>query len=209
MQRNRERARRRFRIIPLLGDGATPKVLEGLLPRTIKHFDVVAKEWGVDDAVALLLPALGLEGPENNLDVMSPDPGPLEELLLESTQPSFTEIDGMRRANTVAKLIYQPADRAQCNVESDPFVFTAPLGPLELTDVRWYLGEYAFWPLPYIDERARRVEARFAAWGEAPYRQVTPKDSTHQVWSAWARSHSQGWSAVFGASRSTPTQGQW
>ena len=62
--------------------------------------------------------------------------------------------------------LYRPPDDAARNVESRTYRFTAPLGPIEADDLRWYLERNHVWPRGVFRERARRVEAALPRWGE-------------------------------------------
>lgn len=116
---------------------------------------------------------------------------PLEELILDLTRPTLIESEGKRRARAEATLIYQPADSGFRDVESDPFIFNAPLGPIELEELRWYLEEYVIWPGGYVDERARKIEQQLIDWGQMLYREAVPGDSTLEVLKAWSKVDAQ------------------
>ena len=66
-------------------------------------------------------------------------------------------------------------------------MFIAPLGPIELEDLRWYLEEYAVWPGGYVDQRAKQIEQQLEAWGELLYRESIPSDSARELLTGWSR----------------------
>jgi hypothetical protein len=62
----------------------------------------------------------------------------VEELVLELSQLGFTEHDGIRRASARARLRYEPATPGKREVQSTAsWVFTAPLGPIEMVLAAW------------------------------------------------------------------------
>nr|VFK17491.1 MAG: Tetratricopeptide repeat-containing protein [Candidatus Kentron sp. LFY] len=124
----------------------------------------------------------------------SPASQPLKELILELISPNLQERDGVRRATARARLLFEPdvpVDPANpdepeiSSTESWPFI--APLGPIELDDLRWYLEDYAQWPggVAVIRDRAQRVQENLPEWGRRLYRAAFPIDHAANVLSAW------------------------
>lgn len=54
-------------------------------------------------------------------------------------------------------------------MESERYVFKAPLGPIELNEIRWYLEDYALWPTGVFEDRAQRLEGHLPQWGKELY----------------------------------------
>jgi len=52
---------------------------------------------------------------------------------------------------------------------SERFTFTAPLGPIETDDLRWYLERYHIWPVGVFKERVERIETQLPEWGQLLY----------------------------------------
>lgn len=56
--------------------------------------------------------------------------------------------------------------------------FTAPLGPIELEELRWYLEQYAIWPSGVFRDRAKKVEQALATWGWQLHQAAFPTGPT-------------------------------
>lgn len=99
----------------------------------------------------------------------------VEELVLELTDLSFHEHDGLSRASAHARLIYEPATPGQPHVHSaHSWRFIAPIGPLDVDELRWYVEDYATWPGNYFRNRARNVEENLVKWGQVIYDAAMP-----------------------------------
>lgn len=61
----------------------------------------------------------------------------VDELVLLLKIPRMKDIDGKQRAMADAILIYNSPEKGNRSIESDPFVFLAPLGPIEKDDLKW------------------------------------------------------------------------
>jgi tetratricopeptide (TPR) repeat protein len=84
-----------------------------------------------------------------------------------------------------ATLVYDPADPAVRRVESRRFTFTAPLGPIEANELRWYLESYYLWPTGVFKERAERIEAQLPQWGQDLYHAVVATQHAQEALRAW------------------------
>jgi hypothetical protein len=160
-----------YRVIPLLLPGIEPDALplwfgegEEREPLAVVIQD---KPSGVSEALPAILTALGKRLPTAHETIRAVAPQLVEELVLELRDPKVTLREGKRQVTATATLVYQPAHYAARQVESNRYLFTAPLGPIELDDLRWYLEEYALWPTGVFKERAERVEAQLPQWGRA------------------------------------------
>ena len=134
------------------------------MPRGVK---VELGPGGLTAAAPQLAAALSLELPDD-FEAAAEAPVPrLEELRLKLTDPSVETVDGKTRVKATATVFYDPADPTARAVESRRFVFTAPLGPIEKDDLRWYLEDYFRWPVGQFALRAADVERRLPEWGRA------------------------------------------
>src|SRR6185312_14062835 len=97
-------------------------------------------------ALPALLAALGERLPTDPQPFADADAKPVAELVLKLTDPRIETAEGKRRAQATATLIYEPARAGAPNVESRRFGFSAPLGPIEASDLKWYLESYYLWP---------------------------------------------------------------
>ena len=95
--------------------------------------------------------------------------------------------EGKWRVKATAQLNYDPAEPARPAVDSRDFVFTAPLGPIEADDLRWYLERYYLWPTGVFTERARHVEEKLPEWGRSLYDAATAAKSARDLLSDWQK----------------------
>jgi len=136
---------------------------------------------GVSNALPDILAALGIDLPADKVAAVQAELVPVADLILELTEPAIDTSDGKRRATAKAKLIYQPADGGR-KAESEPFRFTAPLGPIESDELAWYLERYINWPSGVFQQRAQQVEQKLPKWGRELYDALQP--DALQAWEA-------------------------
>ncbi|WP_338416236.1 CHAT domain-containing protein [uncultured Sphaerotilus sp.] len=182
-----ERGRDTYPVVALIVDDCSLGGLES-------HFDeeplqvLMRTTAGVDASVHDLLVALRLRDPSDPAPVIQPPAAPMEELVLELSRLSIHEADGKRRARGSARLVYEPADRDKREVRSlKSWTFEAPLGPIEVEELRWYLETYAVWPSRFDEERVKRIEANLVEWGKALHHAAMPADKAASVLQAWAQ----------------------
>src|SRR5262249_54027491 len=145
------------------------------------------KVGSVSEALPQILAALGERLPTDYQPQQITPQKPVEELLVKLSDPKVETIDGKRRASATATLVYEPADAAARAVESKRFSFTAPLGPIEADDLRWYLEEFFRWPIGVFKERAEGIAARFPDWGKLLFDEATKTDSAKEALNAWRK----------------------
>jgi len=191
VQRQRKKAGTEFPVIPLCLDDTKLGVLRQFFKDEPLHISVSSEPGGVEAAIPVIEAALGVKLPTYELPAAASPARPQEELVLELTDPDFFEEEGKRRPRAQARLVYQPAAPGKRAVQSSRFVFTAPLGPIELEDIRWYLEEYAVWPGGYVDRKARDIEGRLNLWGQQLFDAAVPGSSAGQVMGAWTAIDSQ------------------
>ena len=183
-----ERGRDHYPLIPLSLDGTNLGVLEAFFAAEPIYIPVSSQAGGVEAALNAILVGLGKRLPADVATISQPKTEPLEELVLQLTDLKMHEQDGVRRAQAKAKLVYEPATSGQREVTSDKtWRFTAPIGPIEAEELRWYLEKYAIWPSDCFRERARKVEQNLLAWGQLLYQAALPTECTANVLQAWAR----------------------
>ena len=129
--------------------------------------------------------ALGKELPEDWETQREVKAEPVEELILELTDPIIEEKDGVRRATATAELTYHPAE-GPCH-HQPPLKFTAPLGPVELGEIRWYIERYYQWPTGVFKTRAEKTEKALPEWGQALYTAALGGESAREPLEAWKR----------------------
>jgi hypothetical protein len=175
-----------YRVIPLLLPGVEPSALALWFEEEPVGVRVeVTKAGGLGEALPSILAALGERLPNDLQRVSDVTPPPIEELILRLSLLKMQEVEGVRRAQALAHLVYEPADKATRNVESKPYVFTAPLGVIEAEDLCWYLEEYFVWPAGIFRERAERVEAQLPEWGQALYQSAFETQAAREALTAW------------------------
>jgi hypothetical protein len=149
-----------YRVIPLLLDGIEPATLEIWFGKEPVGVRVEVKTGGVSEALPAILAALGERLPDDKQSIQEPAAGPVAELKLKLKNARLEEVgEGKWRVKALAQLIYDPADPTRPVADSREFIFTAPLGPIEADDLRWYLENYYLWPTGVFTERAQRIEA--------------------------------------------------
>jgi tetratricopeptide (TPR) repeat protein len=166
-------------IIPLLGTGVVPIMLDGLFPEEPVAVILGDGAAAIENAVPPILTALKYTLPTGNTAPPEPPPPPIADLVLELTNPVIAE----NRATATARLVYIPADHSD-RVEGDPFPFTAPLGPIEAEELAWYLERYINWPSGYFEDRANRVVEALPKWGRLLYDSVGAAESANAL-GAW------------------------
>ncbi|VFM97335.1 MAG: hypothetical protein BECKG1743D_GA0114223_102775 [Candidatus Kentron sp. G] len=187
------RRRGNFPVIPLSLNGTKLGVLEEFFDSEPAYIAVSSAPGGVEAAMNALLVALGKRFPagaplpsSQSRQQSQPPDEDMEELVLELTDLDILDRDGIRRARARARLIHEPAAPGKPSVYSaQPWRFTAPLGPIEAGELRWYLEQYALWPSHYFRERAGKVEANLREWGQLLYDAALPPAHTGNVLESW------------------------
>ncbi|MCB0176465.1 MAG: tetratricopeptide repeat protein, partial [Anaerolineae bacterium] len=140
----------------------------------------------LDEKMPDILAALGRELPADWQRSETVAAEPMAELILELTDPTIIEQDGARRAAATAELTYHPADNGRA-VASRRYKFTAPLGPVELGEIRWYIERYYQWPTGVFKERAGKTERALPDWGQALYAAALGGQSAREPLEEWRR----------------------
>jgi hypothetical protein len=190
VQRQKQKAKNNFPVIPLSLNGTKLGVLEALFKKKPIYIPVSSEAGGVEAAIHPLLVAMGKRLPTDVAPTPQPKAEPLEELVFELIDLKFVERDGVTRASARARLVYEPATPGQSSVHSaHSWRFIAPLGPIEAADLAWYLEKYATWPsgVSVIQDRARRVEQNLVTWGRLLHDAAMPVAHVANVKEAWAR----------------------
>lgn len=175
-----------FTVIPVLLPDVTLKTLELFFDEDRAAVVVDKGPMGLTDAIPELLKALGQE-PIDKVKKSEPiDVAPIEELILELTDPIIKEKDGIRRATATATLTYNSADNSR-DITSKRYHFTAPLGAVELGEIRWYIEKYYQWPTGVFKTRAEKTEKALPEWGSALYKAALGGESAREPFEAWKR----------------------
>lgn len=186
------RSKDRFRVIALALDDTRLGVLEQFFDEEPLYIPVRSGAGGIEAAIHPLLAAIGLRLPSDPPPLPQPSAEPLEDLVLELSDLKFHKADNLRRASARARLVYTPATAGKPPVHSlQSWRLIAPIGPIEAEEIRWYLEKYAIWPSRHFAERARRVEAGLADWGQQLHRAAMPPEHRENVMQAWARIDAQ------------------
>ena len=155
----KQRGKDKFPVIPLSLNGTKLGVLEAFFGEEPVYIPVSSDAGGVEAAMHAILVALRKRDPADVAPTPQPKAEPLEELVLELTDLTFHEQDGVRRVLRRAPgSSYEPATPGQREVASvQSWRLIAPIGPIEAGELRWYLEHYAVWPSHYF----RTVRARW------------------------------------------------
>jgi tetratricopeptide (TPR) repeat protein len=165
-------------IVPILIDGLPPDTLDFFFDNE----PVAIPIKNLQESMPQILAALGKELPTEVDPEIPIDDNPLEELVLKLNDPGIQEIEGKRRAIATAQLIYKSSTTR--DIESKRFSFTAPLGPIELNDLEWYLEKYSIWPIGVFQKKAARIEDQFPKWGKSLFDAAMPS-LCQQVLEGW------------------------
>ena len=174
-----------YRVIPLLLPGVETTALEHWFEEEPLAVPVQLTAAGLSEALPAILAALGERLPDDPQPVQEVAAQPVEDLLLELRDPHIQTEAGTRRVAATATLVYDPADPAARRVESRRFTFTAPLGPIEADELRWYLESYYLWPTGVFKARAERIEAQLPQWGQDLYHAVIATQHAQEALHAW------------------------
>jgi len=181
-----------FAVIPLLLPGIKIDALEFWFEEEPLAVTVEIRPAGLLEAMPQILAALGLQAPDKIEKIIELENQPLEELILELEEPEIQTLDGNRQQLIAkAKLIYQPADSRIREQKSNKFRFTAPIGIIELDDLRWYLEQYQIWPAGEFKKRAEHIAANLPEWGKALYKAALNDESARQLAQSWRQAAGQ------------------
>jgi hypothetical protein len=175
-----------YRVIPLLLTGIEPSALALWFDEEPLGIPVQLGTGAVSEGLPQILSALGEQLPDDIHPAHEPGAHRVAELKLKLKGARIEEVgDGKQSVGATAQLIYDPADAGSPTAESKEFKFTAPLGPIEADDLRWYLEEYYRWPTTLFAERAKRIEEHLPQWGRLLYDAATAADSARDLLADW------------------------
>ena len=172
-------------VIPLLLPGMTPASLQAWFPEDPFAIRVDLGPGGLGEAFPAILEAMGERAVTEHVSAAQPETKPLDELVLLLTDPKIELKEGTRRVSATAALVYEPADAAARRVESLRYRFTAPIGPIETDDLRWYLEQYYLWPVGVFQERADGIEKKLPQWGQELFKAALASDTVREPLAAW------------------------
>ena len=173
----------RKKIIPLLRPEIGMPALRLLIGQEPVYIPLGSGPGAVTAVLPDILVAMDLDLPREVVEQAQEQAKPIADLILELTDPAVAELDGARRATAVAKLTYRPPDDSP-TVESGRYRFTAPLGPIEAEEIKWYLERYINWPAGLFQERAQRVVEGLPGWGRLLFDGVNDPEG-RQALAAW------------------------
>ena len=174
-----------YSVIPLLLPGVEPTALALWFDEEPVAVPIQLKPGGLSEALPAILAALGEHLPTDQQPQQAVESKPVEELVLKLSDPEIQIDEGKRRPTATATLIYDPANSAVREVESRRFTFTAPLGPIEAEELRWYLESYFLWPTGVFKERAERIEAQLPQWGQDLYEAALESKFAQEALNTW------------------------
>jgi tetratricopeptide (TPR) repeat protein len=173
-----------YEVISVVLPGVQAGLLNLLFPSEPLHIFVDNTPTGLSEAIPKIFSALGEQLPEDWAPGEIVQVEPVEELILKLTDPYMTEHDGIRRAAATAELTYNPADNRRA-ITSRRYPFHAPLGPVELGEIRWYIEHYYRWPTGVFKARAGKTEQALPTWGNALYTAALGGESAQEPLEAW------------------------
>ena len=161
-----------YKVIPVLLPGVEPSGLGTWFGEEPVGLKFETGPGGIDNVLPDLLVALGLRLPTDRKPAQKREAKPVADLILELRDPKLVTIDGKRRAQATAELFFQPPDGSDRIRGDNRFTITAPLGPIETDDIRWYLERYSAWANEHFTERAKEIEAKLPEWGRLIYSEL-------------------------------------
>jgi|GEM_PF-194705 len=181
-----------YRIVPLLLPGIDAAAASLWFDKDPIVIPIRATPQNLTETLPTLLAALGERLPADLQLLRTIAAEPVEELLLRLTDSQIRRTGGTLRFTATATLtylpaypIYDPSQGLPPSVESPRFRFTAPLGLIEVDELRWYLENYYLWPAGVFKERAARVEVQLPQWGNALYKAALGSHAASEVLAAW------------------------
>lgn len=159
----------RYKVIPILLPGIEPSALGLWFDEEPVGLKLEIGPGGIDKALPEITAALGLRLPTDPKPRQEHQAQPVADLMLELRDPKLVTIGGKRRAQATAELFFRPHDGSDRVSGENRFAFTAPLGPIETDDIRWYLERYSAWANEHFTERAKEIEAKLPEWGRLIY----------------------------------------
>jgi tetratricopeptide (TPR) repeat protein len=183
----RQRGRKQFPVFALSLDGVKLGVLEELFGHEPVYVPVSSAGGGVEAAMNPILVAMGKRLPAEVSVPPQPTAEPLEELVLELTDLTFHEENGVRRPSALARLVHEASPGRPEVASAQSWRLIAPIGPIEAGELSWYLEHFAVWPSHYFRDRARKVEENLVKWGRLLHDAAMPVASTANVLNSWAK----------------------
>ena len=177
-----------YKVISLILPGVQSGLLDPFFPTEPVHIFVEETPTRFEDALPKLFAAMGEQLSE---DWQGSEPvrvQPVEELLLKFTDPEMQEQEGVRRATAIAELTYVPAGGGR-EIVSRRYKFVAPLGSVELEEVRWYIERYYQWPTGVFKQRAQKTEQALPEWGQALFEAAVGGESAREPLKTWKRTN--------------------
>ena len=175
-----------YKVISVVLPGVQSGLLKLLFPVEPIHIFVEEGPSGLNEALPKIFAALELQLPGDWDTSKQVQVDPVAELLLELTDPKIEEENGVRRATAIAELKYSPADNGSA-ITSRRYRFTAPLGPMELDEIRWYIERYYQWPTGVFKARADKTEQALETWGQALFKAAIGGESAREPLEEWRR----------------------
>lgn len=175
-----------YKVISVVLPGVQSGLLKLLFPREPLHIFVEDTPTGLNDAIPKISAALGKQLPTDWQSTKIVQVEPVEELILKLIDPVMKEQDGVRRVEATAELSYNPADNSRA-IASRRYRFKAPLGLLELEEIRWYIESYYRWPSGVFKARAEKTEKALPAWGSALFTAALGGASAREPLAEWRR----------------------
>ncbi|MDJ0839775.1 MAG: tetratricopeptide repeat protein [Acidobacteriota bacterium] len=108
---------------------------------------------------------------------------PISELELSFREPKLTLAEGKTNLTARATVTWKPPEGEP--VYGYEFNFVAPIGKLEIDELRWYLERYYIWPAGLSRDRARRLENQLPNWGRALMKTMLDRDESREAHTAW------------------------
>jgi hypothetical protein len=181
----RQKSDKDYTIIPILLPGVGRNLVKKFLPNERIFIEFKPEQRGMMDVLVNIMVALKEQMPYEPDQIQ--EIKPTDDLILELKDPEM-KLEGEKRLlSASAVLKFDPADVQADQIESKRFKFSAPIGPIEKEDLRWYLEKFSIWPTGIFKERADVIETQLPKWGNDLYKTAFGNDVVRSVLEAWKR----------------------
>ncbi|MCH8295489.1 TIR domain-containing protein, partial [Candidatus Poribacteria bacterium] len=181
-----ERKEDGYKVISLIMPGVPPGLLTPFFPKEPIHIFLDEGPGGpdLDGKMPNIFAALGRDLPNDWKPGEAVQVEPVAELILRLTNPVIRKKKGVRRAEATATLTFIPPDRAR-QIQSLEYNFRAPIGPIQLEEIRWYLESYFQWPTGVFKTRAEKTESELPEWGKLIFEEGVGAKSAIEPFTEW------------------------
>ena len=171
-----------FRVVPIIFPNVPLNLLQFIFGEEPLAIVVKPDKPGLEKKLPAILAALGHRLPDSQPPEPPPPETPVDELTLTLSRPSIFTEGGLRRGRADARLVFEPAKGGR-RLESEPFDFISPLGPIEADELKKYIEEYPRYPFFELYEKeAGAIADKLPVWGRQLLAALTAETGVLDEW---------------------------